>query len=116
MDVSHVPGLDLGGFLIPGNNGLPDLVVNATDPADWTTMQIAARNPVTDSNIPVAAEATAAAAETGLPPWLKAIEDVTIKRLGISFGDYLRGFAVAGVGVLLALILIIFAVYQLTKD
>lgn len=114
MDTRHIPGLDLGGFLIPGNNGLPDLYVNANDPAAWATMQIEARKPLGQPS--VAAEATAAAAATEMPSWLKAIEDVLIKRLGVSFGDYLHGIAVAGLLSVLAIALIILGAYQFTKD
>jgi hypothetical protein len=114
IDTSHIPGLDLGGFLIPGNNGLPDLYVHAYDPAGWVSMQVAARAATQEPS--VAAEASAAAIQTEMPEWLKKIEDVTIKRMGISLGDYITGAKVAIIGVLIGILLLAFGAYQLTKD
>jgi hypothetical protein len=112
MDIRHIPGLDLSGFFIPGNNGLPDLYVHANDPADWVTMQIAARSPVEKPS--VAAEAAAAAAETQAPDWLKRVDDIVTKRLDIS--SLAKGFALSIGGILLAVALIVLGAYQLTKD
>lgn len=112
MDIKHIPGLDLSGFFIPGNNGLPDLFVHANDPADWVQMQIAARTPVEQPS--VAAETTAAAADVSAPNWVKAIDSVLTQRLDLS--SIVKGFALSIGGILLAVLLIVLGAYQLTKD
>jgi len=107
----HVPGILAGGFIIPGNNGLPDLYINATDPADWTTMQIAARQPTSTA-------ATDAAATNGQPVTQFTSASGVLEKLFSP--DYLamigKGIAAKIAGILLGLAVVIFGLYYFTKD
>lgn len=105
---AHLPTLRLGGFFVPGGNGLPDLYVHADDPSGWVQMQIAARQNAQATAKDVATTATVGAAATVLPPW--------IDRLLPNAKDYLKGLAVAAILVVLALVLVTLGGYQLFKE
>lgn len=114
----HVPGILAGGFLIPGNNGLPDLYVNSTDPAGWASMEIAARQPATAVATEAAttnattADASGSSSHGGftfnfIPDWMKSPD--YLANLG-------KGLAMKAGGILLGLAIVIFALYYFTKD
>lgn len=101
-DTAHMPGIHAGSFLIPGANGLPDLEVLTTDPAGWVSMQIAARQSPTATTADPQGNATATPADDG----------------GDMFGlkAALKGFAVAGGMILLAVLLVVLGAWQFTKE
>lgn len=105
---AHLPTLRLGGFFVPGGNGLPDLYVHADDPSGWVQMQIAARQNAGATAKDVATAATVGAASTALPDW--------VNRLFPDAKDYVKGLAVAAMLVALALILVTLGGYQLFKE
>lgn len=118
MDASLRSALNLGGFFIPGNNGLPDLYVHANDPADWVTMQLAARQP-TGGNLPtgkdVAETAAVGAAASVMPDFVQKIIDGIFGKLP-NPKDYFKGAAIALALGVMAILIIAFGLYQLTKD
>lgn len=106
----HVPGILAGGFLVPGGNGLPDLYLNATDPADWVTMQIAARQPAAAPVVNAAAAAGQPVSQftSGiLPDWLTSPQWLENK---------MSGLAVKIGGMAIGLLIVGFALYYLSKD
>lgn len=115
---NHMTGLNLTGFMVPGGNGLPDLTVNANDPAGWVTMQIAARQP-NGGNIPtpkdIAETAAVGAVANVAPDWVQRLVDAVFAKFP-NPKDYFKGMAVAGVLLLVALGFIILGAYQITKD
>ena len=117
---SHMPGLNLSNFLVPGGNGLPDLYVNANDPTGWVQMQIAARQPsaVVPTPKDVATTATVGAVSDVIPEWGKKILDSLAAKIDPReyVKQQLKGLAVGGVLLLVALGFILLGAYQLTKD
>src|SRR5436305_1029623 len=118
MDASLRTALNLGGFFVPGNNGLPDLYVHANDPADWVTMQLAARQP-TGGNVPtakdVAETAAGGAAASAMPEFIQKIVDGVLAKLP-NPKEYFKGAAIALTLGVVAIGIILFGAYQLTKD
>ena len=112
IDTSHIPGVFAGGFIIPGANGLPDLYVNATDPANWVSMQVAARQPAARQPAQGKADPQGNILPDGTTPGTSMTEWLS----GTAFKDTVHGFAVAFGGVILGVLLIILGAYQLTKD
>lgn len=108
-------GLNLGGFIVPGGNGLPDLFVHANDPTGWVQMQIAARQNAQSSAKDVATTATVGTASTVAPDWVDRLVDAVVKRVP-NPKDYFKGAAIAALLVVLALVLVTLGGYQLFKE
>ena len=116
--LSNLSHLDLSGFFVPGGNGLPDLYIHANDPADWVTMQIAARKPsdATSTTVKdVATTATVGASASAMPDWLKRLSDSLLSKFP-NPQNYFKGAAIAAVLAFLAVALIVLGAYQLTRD
>lgn len=108
--------LRLGGFFVPGGNGLPDLYVHADDPSGWVNMQVAARQPSGGTTAKDVAETAAVGAASSLAPdWASKIIDALFAKFP-NPKEYFKGVAVAGALILLAVLLIVLGGYQLIKS
>lgn len=118
--VDHMPGLNFTNFLVPGGNGFPDLYVSPNDPSGWVQQQIGLRQPAAavPSTKDVATTATVGAVSDVIPEWGKKILDNIAQRLDPReyVKQQLKGLAVGGVLLLVALGFIILGAYQFTKD
>lgn len=118
VGLSHLPGLNLSGFLVPAGNGLPELNVNASDPAGWVAMQIAARQP-NGGKVPTTADvaetAAVGAVSSVAPDWAGRLVDAIFAKFP-NPQDYFKGLAIAGILMLVAVGFILLGAYQITKD
>lgn len=112
----NISGIKLGGFFVPGANGLPDLYVHADDPTGWVQMQISARQASGGTTAKDVAETAAVGAASNLAPdWAKKIIDALMQKLP-NPKEYFKGVAVAGALILLAILLIVLGGFQLIKS